>query len=170
MTAPLAGWGLLHISAAAAGAVRIGHSAPLALVAGAAPLALVLAVNLAVAWGSDFRVRTASVDLGRWIRAEYGPAARLLGPDGTAQVVNHYAEGICESFPETAPASAVASQIVRLNPNVVLFPTDCRESAIGRLSDCAAALGFEAVDRRRLPDGCDKLQVLERRGGDRPRG
>jgi hypothetical protein len=97
----------------------------------------------------------------------------MLGPDGITQVVNHYAQGSCESFPETASASAVASQIDRLRPDVVLLSTDRRGPQGDEFSDCIAALGFEAIDRSRLPGGCEKLQVLARRNqgkGEKPRG
>ena len=108
MAAPLAGWGLLQISAAVANRVRRRHSPAIALLAGAAPLAVMLVVNLSVAWGGDVRARAAAVDLGRWVQAHYGSPARMLGPDGITQVVNHYAQGRCESFPETASPAAVA--------------------------------------------------------------
>ena len=100
MAAPLAGWGLLQISAAVAHRVRRRHSPRTALLAGAAPLAAMLVVNLSVAWGGDVRARVAAVDLGHWVQAHCGSAARMLGPDGITQVVNHYAQGKCESFPE----------------------------------------------------------------------
>ena len=79
MAAPLAGWGFLQISAA------VGQSRPqafgpqTALLAGAAPLAAMLVVNLSVAWGGDVRARAATVDLGHWVQAHYGPAQECSG-------------------------------------------------------------------------------------------
>ena len=170
MAAPLAGWGLLQVSTALANRIRMHHSSQTALLAGAAPLAVMLVVNLSVAWGGDVRARAAAVDLGHWVQAHYGSPAKMLGPDGITQVVNHYAQGKCESFPETAPAAAVLRQIDRLRPDVVLLSTDGRGSQGDELPDCIAALGFEAIDRSSLPCGCEKLQVLVRRGeGDKPR-
>jgi hypothetical protein len=170
MAAPWAGWGLLQISAAVANRVRRQHSSRAALLAGAAPLAAMLVVNLSVAWGGDVRSRAGAVDLGRWVRAHCGSAAKMFGPDGITQVVNHYAQIDCESFPETAPAAAVVRQIQQLHPNVVLLSTDRRDPEYrvprpgSELADGAAALGFEAVDRSSLPGGCEKLQVLVRWG------
>ena len=166
MTAPLAGWGLLQISAAVANRVRARHSPQVALLAGAAPLAVMLVVNLCVAWGGDVRTRAATVDLGRWVQKHYGSAARIFGPDGITQVVNHYAQGRCDSFPETASAAVVARQMHRLRPDVVLLSTDRRGRQDDELSDCVAALGFEAIDRACLPGGCEKLRVLARRSGE----
>jgi len=163
MAAPLAGWGLLQISAAVANRVRQRHSPQIALLAGAAPLAVMLIVNLSVAWGSDVRPRATTVDLGHWVQEHYGSAAKMLGPDGITQVVNYYAHGRCESFPETVSAAAVMMQIDRLRPDVVLLSTDRRGSPGDDLSDCVMALGFEAVDHASLPGGCEKLQVLVQR-------
>jgi hypothetical protein len=174
MAAPLAGRGLLQISGAVANRVRRQHSPWAALLAGAAPLAIMLVVNLSVAWGGDVRARAATVDLGHWVQAHFGSATRMFGPDGITQVVNHYAQGKCESFPETAMAAAVVRQMGRFRPNVVLLPTDRPGLPGDKLPDYVAALGFEAVDRSSLPDGCEKLLVLVRRNeqntqGDKPR-
>ena len=67
----------------------------------------------------------------------------------------------------------------RLQPNVVLLSTDGRDPQAGappggELSNYVASLGFETVDRKSLPGGCEKLQVLVRRRGgngreDKPR-
>ena len=111
MAAPLAGRGLLQISAGLANRVRRRHSAWAALLAGAAPLAAVLVVNLSVAWGGDLRTRAAPVNLGHWVQAQYGSATRMFGPDGITQVVNYYAQGKCESFSETAVAADALRQM-----------------------------------------------------------
>ena len=162
LAAPLAGWGLLQISAAVAYRVRVRHSPQTALLAGAAPLAAMLVVNLCVAWSGDVRTRAAAADLGHWVQSHYGSAVKMLGPDGITQVVNHYAQGSCESFPETASAAAVISQMNRLQPDVVLLSTDRRGPQGDEMADRVAALGFETVDRVCLPGGCEKLQVLTR--------
>ena len=167
MAAPLAGWGLLQISAALANRVRRQHSSAIALLAGAAPLAVMLVVNLSVAWGGDVRARGGRRP-GASVQRTTARRRRMLGPDGITQVVNHYAQGRCESFPETAPPAAVLRQIGRLRPVVVLLSTDRRGSqGDNELSDCVTALGFEAIDRVCLPRGCDKLRVLVK--GDKPR-
>ena len=72
MAAPLAGRGLLQISAAVANHVRRRHSPQTALLAGAAPLAAMLVVNLSVAWGGDLHSRAAAVDLGHWVQGITG--------------------------------------------------------------------------------------------------
>jgi len=163
MAAPLAGWGLLQISTTVANCVRIHHSPQTALLAGAAPLAVMLVVNLSVAWGGDLRTRAATVDLGHWVQEHYGSTAKMIGPDGITQVVNYYAQGTCESFPETSSAAAVVNLMDRLRPDIVLLSTDCRGSPSYELSDCVAARGFEAVDPACFPDGCEKLHVLVQR-------
>ncbi len=170
LAAPLAGRGLLQISAAAANRVRRQHSAWTALLAGAAPLGAMLVVNLSVAWGGDVRIRAATVDLGHWVQSHYGSATRMLGPDGITQVVNHYAQGKCESFPDTAAAATVVRQMGRFRPDVVLLSTERRGSPADELSDCIAALGFEVVDRSSLPGGCEKVLVMVRRTGGNERG
>ncbi len=174
MAAPLAGRGLLRISAALADLVSRKYSAKAALLTGAAPVAIMLVVNLSVAWGGDVRGRAASADLGRWVQAHYGSATRMFGPDGITQVVNHYAQGKCDSFPETALAAAVMRQMCRFRPDVVLLPADRSGFPRNDLPDEVAALGFEAVDRSSLPEGCEKLLVLVRHSeqntpGDKPR-
>ena len=174
MAAPLAGRGLLQISAALANRVRRQHSPWAALLAGAAPLTAMLFVNLSVAWGGDLRTRAAPVDLGRWVQSQYGSATRMFGPDGITQVVNYYAQGKCESFPDTAAAAAVLRQMGRFRPDLVLLSTDRSGLPGDELPDRLAALGFEAVDRSSLPCGCEKVLVLVRRSeqdtrGDKPR-
>jgi hypothetical protein len=174
MAAPLAGRGLLQISAALANRVRRQHSPWAALLAGAAPLTAMLVVNLSVAWGGDLRSRAAPVDLGRWVQAQYGSATRMFGPDGITQVVNYYSQGKCESFPDTAVAAAVLRQMGRFRPDLVLLSTDRSGLPGDELPDRLAALGFEAVDRSSLPCGCEKVLVLVRRSerdtrGDKPR-
>jgi hypothetical protein len=124
-----------------------------------------LVVNLSVAWCGDFRSRAAAVDLGRWVQTHYGPAARLYGPDGITQVVNHYAPGPCESFYETAPLAKVAWRIGRFRPDVILLSTDRRGPPADKLPDCVAALGFEPADWSCLPSGCENLRVLVRHAG-----
>lgn len=163
MAAPLAGWGLLQISAAVADRVRIHHSPQTALLAGAAPLTIMFVVNLSVAWGGDLRTREATVDLGHWVQKYYGSTAKMLGPDGITQVVNYYAQGTCESFPETSSAATVVNLIDRLRPDIVLLLTDRRGSPGDELSDCVAAQGFEAVAPACFPGGCERLQVLVQR-------
>jgi hypothetical protein len=163
MAAPLAGRGLVHVSAVLAEYVRTRRGPRWSVLAAAAPLTAMVAVNLAVAWGSDFRSRAATVELGRWVHDRYGSTARVFGPDGITQVVNHYARGRCESFSEVIPAAIVVRRVNRVKPNVILLATDRSGSWSRELSACAAALGFDAVDRTRLPGGLEKLQVLVRR-------
>ena len=124
MTAPLAGWGLLQLSAALARRVRGQFSSRIAWLAGAAPLALMLLVNMCVAYGGDFQNRSLALGLGRWTQTHYGPAAKILGPDGITQVATYYAQGQCESFPQTASLAEVFIEMERLRPNIVLLSTD----------------------------------------------
>jgi hypothetical protein len=162
MAAPLAGRGLLQISAALANRAGRQYSASTALLAAAAPLTIVLVVNLSVAWGSDVRARAATVDLGHWVQSHYGPATRVLGPDGITQVVNHYAQGRCQSFPQTATATVVVRQMTRFRPEVVLLSTDCHALPSDKLSTYLASMGYKTVDRSSLPKGCEMVLVLVR--------
>jgi hypothetical protein len=166
MAAPLAGWGLLQISAAVAHRARRRYAPQVALLAGAAPLVAMLVVNLSVAWGSDLRGRAATVDLGHWVQARYGSSAKLLGPDGITQVVSHYSQVRSASFPETASAATVVGQMNRFHPDIVLLSTDRRATWGDELLDHVTALGFGEIDRASLPGGCEKLHVLVRPTGD----
>jgi hypothetical protein len=164
MSVPLAGWGLLQISSAIARRVCQRHAPATALLAAAVPLATILAVNLAVAWGGDNRSRAEAVELGRWAHERYG-SVTLLGPDGVTQVVNHYAQGRCESFPETASAAEVVRRIDRLQPDVVLLNAD-RRGTSDELFACVLAHGFTPMDRSPLPGSRERLQVLVRSQGN----
>lgn len=161
MAAPLAGWGFLQISAAAANRVRGRFGPKTALLAGAAPLALLLAVNLSIAWNNDLQARAANVDLGHWIQVHYGPV-KVFGPDGIAHVVNHYSGGVCYAYPQATSTSAIVRIAQREEPNVVLLCTDCRQPPADDVSACLVAVGFTTVDRARLPAGCENFQVLVR--------
>ena len=79
--------------------------------------------------------------------------------------MTHYAQGRCDSFPETAPAALVVSQFDRLRPDIVLLSSDQRGSPADALSNHVTAQGFKTVERANLPGGCEQLQVLVRRTG-----
>jgi hypothetical protein len=161
MTAPLAGWGLLQLSAFAQ-RVRGQFSPRTAWLAGAAPLALMLLMNMFLAFGGDFENRSLALRLGRWTQTHYGPAAKMLGPDGITQVATFYAQGQCESFPQNASPAEVLIEMERLRPNIVLLSTDGSSSPADPLKDRLAAEGFETVDKASLPAGCEKLRMLVR--------
>ncbi len=166
MAAPIAGWGFLQISAAAANRVRGRFGPKTALLAGAAPLALLLAVNLSMAWNNDVQARAANVDLGHWVQVHYG-RVRIFGPDGIAHVVNHYCGGACYAYPQATSTSAIVRTAQREEPNVVLLCTDCRQPPADDVSSCLVAVGFTTVDRARLPASCEKFQVLVRGVADK---
>ena len=148
---PFVALGALKFSAALAKCFRQPYLPAAKWMAAAAPLAIVLAVNLSVSLGCDCRQRAATVELGRWVQEQYGPTARIFGPDGETQVVNYYAQGRCDSFPEAATEAAVVKRIGKLRPQVILLAADPRtpERNAG-LQDRVEALGFATIDRSRF--------------------
>jgi hypothetical protein len=159
MAAPLAGQGLLRISATVAQRMNRAQSPLRSLLVQAAPLAAILVVNVSLAWGGDNRGREATIVLGHWVHEHYG-TARLLGPDGVTQVVTHYAHGRCQSFPENAQPADVWNLMEILRPNVVLLAADRHGSPGDTLSAGLAARGFEAMEASNLPDGGQQWKVF----------
>jgi len=169
MTCPLAAIGLLRISAGSLQwALRRGLPAArgrrLVLAAAVAPMMVVCCVGWAVALGTDYRFRTATVQLAAWTRSHFGPSPVMLGPDGVTQVVNYYAGGRCESFALSDADATITAGVGRLRPDVVLLPS-IRKTPGGaaNLARRIEALGFTRVDCSNFAGGCAKLLVLRRK-------
>jgi hypothetical protein len=159
LTMPLASRGLWHISFTLAqlSARRLPAAA---LPVFAVPATALVLVNMFIAFSGDNRSRAAAMELGRWMHNRYGLAAKLYGPDGLTQVAAHYAKAQCESFPATATVADVTSQINRWQPCVVLLSFDKPKTPHDRISAEVRELGFNEVDACKLPQECDRLQVL----------
>ena len=164
MTCPLAAIGLLRVSAACRGWAPGGRRAALAA---AAPAIIVLAAGWSIGLGSDYRFRTATVQVARWSNGQFGQSPLVFGPKGVTQVVNYYAGGRCESFAESAADTAIVADVARLQPDIVLLPS-IRETPGGaaRLAGRIEALGFTEVERSKFAGGCAKLLILRRRAMD----
>jgi hypothetical protein len=160
LVAPLASRGLQRLASAARSFTilpgRLALHPTLAL-----PIVILIA-NLFIAFSGDTTSRAAEVEVGHWVRASYGPAARVYGPDGLTQVVAYYAQARCASYPERATTSAVVRQINRWRPAVVLLSDERaaapRDDVLRRIKD----LGFESIEERRLPRVCRSIQVMTR--------
>jgi hypothetical protein len=124
--------------------------------------AAILAANMLIAFSGDTRSRAAAVEIGQWVHQEYGPAARVYGPDGLTQVVAYYAHARCVSFPERATTAAVVHQVDRWQPDVVLLSIDNRASAYDEIIAEIESLGFEPIDERRLSRIGQPIQVMIR--------
>ena len=111
-----------------------------------------------IAFSGDTRSRAEAVEVGRWVRASYGPAARLFGPDGLTQVVAYYAQAHCMSYPERATTAAIVRQISRLSPAVVLLAADAPASPRDEILERIKGLGFEPIDEQRLARAGQKIR------------
>ena len=112
--------------------------------------AVILVANMLIAFSGDTRCRAEAVEVGRWVRQSYGPAARVFGPDGLTQVVAYYAQARSASFPERAATSDVVRQIDRWRPAVVLLAADSPASPCDDILKRIKDLGFEPIDERRI--------------------
>jgi hypothetical protein len=165
MTCPLAALGLLECSAGLLRfAKRRAWSGGLRGLVAASPAILAGAVTLGVLAASDCRFRQAEVELGHWMRQQFGPVPVLLGPDAIAHVVNYYAQGACESFPRGTSEDFVAVRTEQLRPHVVLWPVEMGTSEHGQdLLRRVEGLGFAEVDRAQFCGGCRKVRILARK-------
>ena len=126
------------------------------------PLAVIVVVQMFVAFSGDNRSRAAAREVGLWVRDHYGPAVRVFGPDGMTQVVAHYAEARSDSFSEYAKTDAVVRRLSRFQPIVVLLATDDR-SPRAEIAAQIKELGFSSVDNEALPEVHHWIQVMARR-------
>ena len=147
MAMPLAGWGLLQISATWPIA-SADTFAPDGL-AGRVPRRwrLLLLVNLSVAWGDDFRGRAATVDLGHWVQHTTGRTATARAGR------NHASRELLRRrdvriIPRShARVGGEKTGGARCSQTSSCCSPIAAESPRDELSDCVAALGFEPVDR-----------------------
>jgi hypothetical protein len=130
--------------------------------------AVILAANMFIAFSGDTRYRAAAVEVGQWVRTNYGPASRVFGPDGLTQVVAYYAQARCVSYPERATTATVVRQVNRLQPAVVLLASDGPASQRDEILRRIQELGFESVDERRLSRAVQPIQVMTRPAVPKP--
>ena len=160
LAAPLASRGLWRLaSVLRLISIRFGGSA---IRPAFALASVILVANMFIAFSGDIRSRAAAVEVGQWVRASYGPAARVFGPDGLTQVVAYYAQAHCVSYPERAATAAVVRQVSRWHPTVVLLTTDSPASPRDELLKRFKDLGFEPIDERRLSRAGEQIQVMTR--------
>ena len=129
----------------------------------AVPAMLLVLLSLTQVLARDCAFRRASVDLGHWIRQQYGPARSLFGPDGVTQVVNYYAQGQCQSFSTADVDSTIVAYVGQARPDVVLLPADRKfpdhgADLVRQIED----FGFVQVGRSQFGDRCRKVLVLTR--------
>jgi hypothetical protein len=124
-------------------------------------LAVIVVLQMFVAFSGDTRGRAAAREVGQWVRQRYGPDARIFGPDGLTQVAAHYALARSDSYPDYAETDAVVRRLNGFRPTVVLLATDGR-SPRAEIAAQIGELGFAAIDDG-LPGVRQWIQVMARR-------
>jgi len=128
------------------------------------PLAAVALLGAAGVLASDYSLRRTEVQIGRWIRQEYGPSARVAGPVGMATSIGFYAQAQSTTFPHDPGDETIASVVRESRPDVLLLylarrmKPDRYAEVIGQMKQ----LGLETLARDRLPDVTQRLHVLAR--------
>jgi hypothetical protein len=139
----------------------------------AAGLLLVLGgAGCSQALASNYDYRLIEPQLGRWIQQRFGPSPTLIGPYGVTSVISYYARGDCRVLPLNSEDPVILDLAAEYHPDVVLLLVthhmrrmnpDRYQSLLGKLQE----LGFSAVEPAELPEGCQRLLVLTRRGAER---
>jgi len=174
MASPFAALGLLGLTARCLrGAVRLGLGAQARPAAVAAPLATVVLLAAVGVLGVDYGPRKVEVELGHWIRRNFGPEAQLAGPIGLGTSVSFYAEGRCVPFPLEPADETIVAAVRQCKPDVLLLQRMKRmqPDRYAPLIERMKEFGLEPVDGSCLPAGAGKLHVLVRpRAGPRVAG
>jgi hypothetical protein len=115
---------------------------------------------------SFFAARQAVAELGTWLGRDIRPIHMIVGPEGVARIVQHYAGAeACGWFRMDNGDESIITELVRqARPDVLLLrPTksmDVRRCA--ELTERMKEFGYEPIDPAELPQGLAPLRVLLR--------
>lgn len=131
-----------------------------------APGLIVAGLGLGDALGNDCTVRAGEVRLGQWIRQEIGAAPKLLGVEGLTAVVNHYAQGTCQTFPVWTDDETILARLRETQPDVVvMLEWRWTSEADGQtLLERAEAHGYRRIEHQCLPEECREMLIVVREG------
>jgi Dolichyl-phosphate-mannose-protein mannosyltransferase len=155
---------LLHI------AERLKSNATLRHAAVFAPLIIIASVGYYAAFSSPYERRGAEVELGNWVRRQYGPSAMIFGSEGVTPVVAHYAKANWATLAIVMDDATVLKQVENLKPDVILLCAKRRKELLEtkQLVAKIEKMEYTEIDRSDLPHGTDDVLMVLSRGDVQP--
>lgn len=128
-------------------------------------LGLSAVIGYTDAMASDYRSRNVQPYLGHWIEDSLGPTSSILGTEGLAPVVGHYAHCRAEAFPLYMNLEQIEDGVRSMQPDVLLLAITYREMRQGvhrymPLLEHLQAVGYTQVPQENLPGGCPRILVV----------
>lgn len=172
MASPYAALGLMALSGRILRFVeRLQVKAILGYIAVFSPAAIVAFAGWGFAFAENFEHRVADVELGAWVRNEFGPSATLLGSEGITSVVAYYARVSCNTLTKNMDDAMVSEKVEGLKPDVIFLIATHRNNLRNPrpLIDRIKELGYTEMERDDLPRGTQTVLIVLRRGQDKSR-
>lgn len=141
---------------------RFSSRAWLRVAVPAAVVLVIAAVSCGDALSNHYDSRESRAELGRWIRATYGPSQLLATSVDLSSVVVYYAEGRNYPIPADADDQELVSLLDNVRPDLILFTSEADVRRFQRVEEHYRHLEFVRVAPASIPGGWQHATLLAR--------